>query len=76
MDWESLQMALASFMGLQSTCCFAFVVTLGAAEWFITSVSSFMSLQIAFLVKRFFTHGAAVCLFFGMNIVMSFQSTQ
>ena len=32
------------FMCLQSTKLCAFVVTLGAAEWLVTSVGSFMSL--------------------------------
>ena len=46
-------------MCLQTTQMFAFVVTLGAAEWFIPSVNSFMPPQISRACTLVLTLGAA-----------------
>ena len=47
------------FMNLQVTQMFASVITMKAAEWFVTSVGSLMSLQIPFVWSLVVTLGAA-----------------
>ena len=62
-------------MGLQMMSQAKLLATLGAAEWFITSVDSFMSLQIAQLCKFSVTLGAGIWFFTCMYSQMFFQVT-
>ena len=64
-----------SFMLLQVACCFAFVVTLGAAEWFLTSVDSFMLLQVAWCYAFVVTLGAAKWFIKSEDSFMNLQIT-
>ena len=62
-------------MPLQTTFFWAFVVTLGAAEWFVLSVRYFMSLQINWLSAFVLTLGAAEWFFTSVDSFMDLQTT-
>ena len=49
--------------------------TLGAAEWFLISVDSFMDLQMIGVAECFATHQAAEWFIAGVDSFMSFQIT-
>ena len=60
-SWHTLSswmflISVDSFMGLQTTWCWTLVVTLWTAEWFLTCVNSFMSLQPQPDCLNFLTH--------------------
>ena len=59
----------------EKNCLRAFVVTLGATEWFFTSMSSFMSLQSTFLAALVVTLGAAERIVTSMSSLMVLQTS-
>ena len=62
-----------SFQVSSKCLMFNIFVTLRAAEWFITSVGSFMSLQMAWYWTFEVPLGANECFFTGVNSFMSLQ---
>ena len=63
--------SVGSFMSIQIARCWAFVVTLGATEWFTTSVGSFVSLQSTWTWAFVVTLGATEWLVTSVGSFMS-----